>query len=176
MANASPAQRVVTSATGNKTQHAERADINGTDGTHETRRAEGQPPPVLLSRPDDDDGDDGDAPLTARSAKRQITTLSNGTTANGSQRTHKKLKMTKSERSAMEERLKENATRLRIEADKLPFNEGERFEELTGRKVCELLIVLPSNIAKDKIVDSILTNDTVIVGYSAILTRNRFCG
>jgi hypothetical protein len=42
--------------------------------------------------------------------------------------------------------------------------------------VCELLIALPSNIAKDKIVDSILTNDTVIVGYSAILTRNRFCG
>jgi hypothetical protein len=131
MANASSSQRVATSATGIKTQHTERADINGSD-THETRRAEGQPPSVLLSLPDDDgdDGDDGDAPLTARSAKRQITTLSNGTTANGSPRTHKKLKMTKSERSAMEERLKENATRLRIEADKLPFNEGQRFEEL----------------------------------------------
>ncbi len=68
--------------------------------------------------------EEGDAPLTAKSTGGKLK-LENGTINGSSSSPRKKTIRTKQERLAEEERLKENAARLRVEADKLPFNEGE---------------------------------------------------
>lgn len=122
MANASFANGGTAPLTGNKRKHAGHVGIDGSEVSSEVLPLA----PFYSSLSDDDD--DGAEPLTARSAKRQTTTPSNGAPNIGSARANKKLKITKSERLAMEERLKENSKRLRLEADKLPFNEGEPTE------------------------------------------------